>query len=103
MVDEKFIAERIAHLRSGLNVSARDMSLSIGQSPNYINTIENGKSLPSMAVFLYICEFLKVSPEEFFDEGNPEPTAYKKTADSLKGLNREQLELIEGIAKQMKR
>ena len=103
MVDEKFIAERIAHLRSGINVSARDMSLSIGQSPNYINTIENGKSLPSMSVFLYICEFLKVSPEEFFDEGNPEPTVYKETAESLKGLNREQLELIEGIAEQMKK
>ena len=68
MIDEKFIAEHIAHLRSRMNVSARDMSLSIGQSPNYINTIENGKSLPPMAVFLYICDFLKVSPEEFFDE-----------------------------------
>ena len=48
-------------------VSARDMSLSIGQSAGYINNIENKKNLPSMAAFFYICEYLEVSPQEFFD------------------------------------
>jgi transcriptional regulator with XRE-family HTH domain len=54
-------------------VSARDTSLSIGQSPNWINKIESWKSYPSMTVFYCICECLGVTQVEFFDaeSGNP--------------------------------
>ena len=53
---EDFVPERIAKLRTQKGVSARDMSLSLGQANNYINNIENKKSLPSMQAFFYICE-----------------------------------------------
>ena len=54
-VYEKFVAERIAKLRSIKKVSAREMSLSLGQNEKYKNHIENGKSLPSMqAFFIYV-------------------------------------------------
>lgn len=36
-IDEKFIKDRIVQLRTQKGVSARDMSLSIGQNKNYIN------------------------------------------------------------------
>ena len=42
---------RLAELRGQKNVSARDMSLSLGQSESYINKIENRHILPSMAGF----------------------------------------------------
>ena len=51
-----WVPERIAQLRLQKGVSARDMSLSLGQSESYINKIENRRTLPSMAGFLYICE-----------------------------------------------
>ncbi len=35
--------KRLTQLRMNRGVSARDMSLSIGQSPNYIIGIEGGK------------------------------------------------------------
>ncbi len=70
--DEKF-AQRLAQLRMAKGVSARDMSLSLGQSDSYINKIENGRSLPSMQVFFYICEYLDISPAEFFSYGIKEP------------------------------
>ena len=44
--------------RTQKGVSARDMSLSLGQANNYINNIENKKSLPAMQSFFYICEYL---------------------------------------------
>lgn len=47
-IDEKFIKDRIIQLRTQKGVSARDMSLSIGQNKNYINIIENGGNLPSI-------------------------------------------------------
>ena len=58
---------RLAQLRNKKGVSARDMSLSIGQNPGYINNIESGKAMPSMACFFYICEYLNISPKDFFD------------------------------------
>jgi DNA-binding XRE family transcriptional regulator len=57
MEKEQF-SKRLVELRMNKGASARDMSLSIGQSAGYINNIENGVNLPSMSVFFYICEYL---------------------------------------------
>ena len=66
-MDEKSFAERLCQLRVQKAVSARDMSLSIGQNPGYINSIETGKALPSMSNFFYICNYLDITPMDFFD------------------------------------
>lgn len=44
---EKDFSLRLAKLREEKGVSARDMSLSMGQNPGYINNIESGKSFPN--------------------------------------------------------
>ena len=103
MVDEKFVSERIAALRTARNISARDMSLSLGQSTNYINSLENKHSLPSMSMFLYICEFLGISPKDFFDEGNKEPETVAKITDLLKCLNKESLDILLTLAERLKK
>ena len=84
---EVFVPERIAQLRLQKNVSARDMSLSLGQAANYINSIENRKALPSMQSFFYICEYLAVTPQEFFDEGNACPVRLRELMDEAKRLD----------------
>ena len=66
MLEDQF-CERLTQLRLQKGVSARDMSLSLGQSESYINRIESKKMLPSMSVFFYICEYFGISPKEFFD------------------------------------
>ena len=63
----QWFAERLAQLRMEKGVSARDMSLSLGQSESYINKIENKRTMPSMAGFFYICEYLAITPQQFFD------------------------------------
>ena len=82
MYEDKF-CKRLAELRLEKGVSARDMSLSLGQSESYINRIENQKMLPSMTVFFYICEYFEITPYEFFqtDEG-----LTKEMIDVLKTL-----------------
>ena len=59
-------SDKLRKLRNEKGVSAREMSLSLGQNVNYINLIENGKRRPSLDMFLYICEYLKVEPDYFF-------------------------------------
>ena len=72
MFEELFL-KRLTQLRLQKGVSAREMSLAIGQSAGYINGIENGRSFPSMEVFFYICEYLNVHPKDFFDSGMENP------------------------------
>ncbi len=99
-IDEQF-HKRLAELRLRADVSARDMSLSIGQSESYISNIENGHNLPSMAAFFYICEYLKVTPREFFDLESQDPNRLSEIIGKLKKLNPEQLALVSNLIDQM--
>ena len=98
MFEDEF-ARRLSQLREHRGVSARDMSLSIGQNPGYINSIENGKALPSMAAFLSICDYLSISPSEFFDTDSKTPERMRNLVNNLKRLDEEQLKSIETIVK----
>ena len=71
----------------------------IGQSAGYINNIENGVNLPSMAVFFYICEYLGITPKEFFDTDNANPEKAAELYKVAKRLKFEQLEHLIAIAK----
>ena len=98
---EEFLPQRLTQLRMQKNVSARDMSLSLGQANNYINSIENRKALPSMQSFFYICEYLGVTPQEFFDEGNPYPETLKEFIAEAKQLDEKSMAYILGIMKEL--
>lgn len=101
MEREQF-SRRLTELRQAKGVSARDMSLSLGQSPGYINNIENGVSLPSMSTFFYICEYLDVSPAEFFSIEIPDPVRLKALTRELCRLNSNQLELLTKLIEEIK-
>lgn len=90
---------RLAQLRNKKGVSARDMSLSIGQNPGYINNIESGKAMPSMACFFYICEYLNISPKDFFDFETKTPEKLNDLISDLKKLDEEKLDNIASIVK----
>ena len=94
--------KRLAELRTRTDVSARGMSLSLGQSESYISNIENGHNLPSMSVFFYICDYLKVTPREFFDLESHDPGRLAEITAKLKRLNPEQLALVSRLIDQMK-
>ena len=98
---EEFTQERIAQLRMERNVSARDMSLSLGQNDSYINRIENRKALPSLQLLFYICEYFGVTPREFFDEGNPYPRELNEIVQDLKRLDRDTLGHVAEIVKKL--
>ena len=63
---ENDFAKRLSELRIQKGVSARDMSLSLGQNSGYINHIENRQAYPSIPVFFNICDYFNISPEQFF-------------------------------------
>ena len=100
-MDEKDFAMRLATLRTKKNVSAREMSLSIGQNQGYINHIESGQGTPSLSGVFYICEYLGITPSQFFDFDIKNPEKLNKINEYLKKLNDEQLDALEMFLKSM--
>ena len=86
----QWIPKRISDLRTERGVSARDMSLSLGQSVSYINKIENGRTLPSMTGFLYICEYFGITPQEFFNTDSACPPKANALLSEIEKLSSEQ-------------
>lgn len=101
---EKEFRIRLAVLRNNKGVSARDMSLSLGQNPGYVNNIENGKALPSMSMFFHICEYLKISPSEFFENFNYQDTNSKvgELSQALRFLDEAQIDSLHLIASELR-
>lgn len=93
--------KRLSSLRMQKGVSARDMSLSLGQSESYINKIENRHALPSLTGFFYICEYLGVTPAEFFDVESNSPNKDMTILKELKRLTAEQAEHVLLIIKDL--
>ena len=67
-MNESFIGNRIAELVKVKKISTIKMSEDLAQSKDYIDNIIEHKQLPSMQSFLAICDYLELSPAEFFTE-----------------------------------
>lgn len=100
-MEEKDFALRVAQLREKKNVSAREMSLAIGQNAGYINNIESGKSLPSLPGLFYICDYLNISPKDFFDIEAKNPSKLDDIVNDLKKLDDKELESISNLIKEL--
>ena len=101
MEKEQF-TKRMIELRMKKGVSARDMSLSLGQSAGYINNIENGVNLPSLTMFFYICDYFGLTPGEFFATEQPDPGKAKELYEVAKGLRSDQLDHLIALARYLK-
>ena len=62
----KDIVERIQFFRNKLNLSARNLSLSIGKNGGYINKLECLDFNITITTLYEIIDALKIEPEEFF-------------------------------------
>ena len=102
-MEREDFCKRLIQLRMNKGVSARDMSLSIGQSPNYIIGIEGGKNYPSMETFFYICDYFGITPKEFFDMDSTNPEKATELMEIVKTLPNEQLDLFIALGKAVKK
>ena len=97
VMDDNFFSERLASLRIMKGVSAREMSLALGQNESYINRIENRINYPSMQLFFYICDYLDITPAEFFDTERSNPSKLREVYENLIHLDASQLEIVDAV------
>ena len=101
-MEENFIRERLTQLRMKRNVSEYKMSLDLGHSKSYIQSIVSGRAMPSMTEFLYICDYLDVTPAEFFDEQIENPAPLKQIIEKARAMGDDDLHLLCQLMDRMK-
>ena len=101
-MNDKFIRDRISILRTKKGISEYKMSLDLGHSKSYVQSISAGRALPSLSEFLYICEYLGVTPKEFFDEETNAPQLVRELYNISLSLEKDDLEVLLSMAKRLK-
>lgn len=96
--NEKTFGLRLAKLRECKKISAREMSLALGQNKNYVNAIEAGRNLPSMSSFFCICDYIGITPRDFFDPDYKNPLPASQFENIFRKLTPDQAEHIYQIA-----
>lgn len=96
-------AKRLAALRMAKGISAREMSLSLGMTANYINSIESGENFPSMAMFFEICEYFRITPRDFFAYTDYKPGQDEELKRQIDRLEPEDLSLVLNLVKRIKK
>lgn len=93
-MDTEFIRNRITQLRLNKGISEYQMSYDLGHSRGYIYNISSGKSLPHMKEFLEICEYLEISPKDFFNNDTGHPDLISRAVEGMQKLSEPDILLI---------
>lgn len=100
-MDEAFIRQRITQLRIQKSVSEYKMSMDLGHSKGYIQSISSGRALPSMSEFLTICDYFGITPLEFFDTNENEIILLKELNEEINKMNKDDINLLTQMAKRL--
>lgn len=100
-MNEQYIRDRISKLRTDKGISEYKMSLDLGHSKSYIQSISSGKALPSLTEFLFICDYLEITPKDFFDSEQNNPGLVNELFNETKFMSTEDLQALIAIAKRL--
>ena len=101
MIDEQYIRNRLSVLRIRKGVSEYKMSLDLGHSKTYMQSISSGRAMPSWPEFLYMCEYLGTTPKDFFDEELEEPSLSHELMELTRHMTKEDIEALISTAKRI--
>ena len=76
-------------------VSEYQMSLDLGMSKGYIQSISSGKALPSLKQLYNIFDYFGISPMDFFDDNPDKSRAGNAIWEKLDKLNYSDLKIID--------
>ena len=100
-MDLQYIRDRISVLRTKKNVSEYRMSTDLGHSKSYMQSFSSGRAMPSLGEFLYICEYLGVTPKEFFDEDIKEPQLVQRLYELTRNMSEADLKVLISTAERL--
>lgn len=100
-MDENYIRRRITELRIQKNVSEYKMSMDLGHSKGYIQSISSGRALPSMSEFLAICDYFDIAPLELFNDEGKNILIQKELDKEISAMSESDLKLMTELARRL--
>ena len=96
-LDYQQIGRRIAARRRALGLKQVRVCERCDINSNYLSNIDRAKSIPSLEVFVRICQALDTTPDELLAGAAPRENGegWKNVAEKLRGLDSKQLELAD--------
>ena len=101
-LDGEYIRNRITELRKKKKISEYRMSSQLGRSKSYIQNIISGKALPSFSEFFAICDYLGVSPKDFFDTEAKNPIIVNEAIEKIRNLDENDIKLMLAVLERLK-
>lgn len=101
-MDKYFIKERIRYYRIKNNYTARNLSIELGMSSEYINQVETGRLNPSLDFLISFCDFFKIKLSDFFNDEEKYPDENKKILNELNSLSQNNIELVINLINALK-
>lgn len=86
-MDVKEILNRIGYVRNTAKLSARELSLRMGMSPQYVAKLESGKIVLTVEKLLQILEICDFPVERFFSSNIAEYNVDKELQNLIEGLS----------------
>mgnify|MGYP002624405125 CR=1 FL=1 len=70
---KEIFINNLKYYRKQKGMTQNELTLALNKSYNYINSVEQGKILPSFEVIEQICEALEIRPTQLFgDDSSPQ-------------------------------
>ena len=83
----KEILTRVGYVRNQANLSAREVSLRMGMSPQYVAQLESGRIVLTVEKLLQILEICNFSIERFFSPNISDYNTDKELETLIQSLN----------------
>ena len=84
---EVFI-NNLKYYRKQKGLTQNELTLALNKSYNYINSVEQGKMIPSFDVIEKICEILQINPVLLFDDNaSPDNIKYFDKENYINGIS----------------
>ena len=86
-MDIKEILSRVGFVRNQANLSAREVSLRMGMSPQYVAQLESGRIVLTVEKLLQILEICEFPIDRFFSSNIADYNIDKELESLIQGLN----------------
>ena len=96
-IDFSMLGKRIAQRRHEMGLKQSVVAEKAGISNNYLSNIENGKSIPSLETFAYICIALSTTPDYLLLGTLKSNSVPQTIIDGLNLCDNESLSIINDI------
>ena len=94
-IDYSKLGERISTRRREMNLKQYVLAEKAGIANNYLSNIERGRSIPSLEVFVSLCNALNTTPDNFLLGVGKSDNIPLRITENLKLCDHNSLELID--------